>query len=112
MGSLAGASDPSSRYYRTVKGDQVSEYRASKAALNMLMIQYGKAPHGFKTWGADPGPNTTGSTGLTDEQRQKAHDMGVPTPDVGGAIIAGVVKGESNVDVGRVVGKDGEVGQW
>lgn len=35
MGSLAGASDPGSRYYRSVLGTSPLEYRVSKAALNV-----------------------------------------------------------------------------
>ncbi len=42
MGSLAGASDPSSRYYRSVLGPSPLEYRVSKAGLNMLMVEYYK----------------------------------------------------------------------
>lgn len=39
MGSLAGAADPASRYYRSVLGTSPLEYRVSKAALNMLMLE-------------------------------------------------------------------------
>lgn len=35
MGSLTGASDPGSRYYRSVLGTSPLEYRVSKAALNV-----------------------------------------------------------------------------
>lgn len=35
MGSLTGASDPESRYYRSVLGTSPLEYRVSKAALNV-----------------------------------------------------------------------------
>lgn len=35
MGSLAGAADPGSRYYRSVLGTSPLEYRVSKAALNV-----------------------------------------------------------------------------
>ena len=40
MGSLIGAADPESRYYRSVLGTSPLEYRVSKAALNMLMLEY------------------------------------------------------------------------
>lgn len=40
MGSLAGAADPGSRYYRSVLGTSPLEYRVSKAAVNMLMLEY------------------------------------------------------------------------
>ncbi|KAL9089067.1 MAG: hypothetical protein Q9165_005880 [Trypethelium subeluteriae] len=112
LGSLTCASDPESRYYKTVTGSQVTEYRASKAAVNMLMIQYGKE-HGFKTWSADPGPNITGLMGpAAEEQREKARKMGVPTPDVGGAVIARVVRGERDDQVGKIVGRYEGVGLW
>lgn len=35
MGSLTGAADPESRYYRSVLGTSPLEYRVSKAALNV-----------------------------------------------------------------------------
>ncbi|KAF2236676.1 putative short chain dehydrogenase/reductase [Viridothelium virens] len=112
LGSLTCASDPESRYYKTVTGNQVTEYRASKAAMNMLMIQYGKE-RGFKTWSADPGPNITGLMGpAAEDQREKARKMGVPTPDVGGSVIAAVVKGERDDQMGKIVGRYEGVGLW
>ncbi|KAI9688279.1 MAG: hypothetical protein M1820_010307 [Bogoriella megaspora] len=113
MGSISGASDPKSKYYTTVTGEQQTEYRASKAALNMLMVQYGKEPHGFKTWGADPGLNVTGLLGgLKMEGVDEVEGGRISTPDVGGAVIAGCVKGGRDGEVGRVVGRYEGVGLW
>ena len=41
-GSLIHAADPISPYYGSETGMQFSHYRASKAALNMLLIEYHK----------------------------------------------------------------------
>ena len=68
MGSLAGSGDPQSRYYKAVTGASPLEYRVSKAALNMLMLEYWKR-YGVHEGGtlrvftADPGPNATNFIG-------------------------------------------------
>lgn len=53
MGSIAHAADPDSPYY----GPRATEYRVSKAALNMLMTMYGARlkPGGVLVFGAYPG---------------------------------------------------------
>jgi NAD(P)-dependent dehydrogenase (short-subunit alcohol dehydrogenase family) len=110
MGSLAGASDRESPLYRPV----ATEYRVSKAGLNMLMVQYahilsleeGPGP-GFKVFAADPGLNATNLTGDADSLRAR----GAVEPHVGGGIIAATVKGERDADAGRMVGIYG-VSPW
>ncbi|EED20052.1 short chain dehydrogenase/reductase, putative [Talaromyces stipitatus ATCC 10500] len=107
IGSITGASDPSSPYYRP----QGTDYRVSKAALNMLMVQYhhilGLEKKNFKVFTADPGLNATNFTGDADSLRAR----GAAEPHVGGAVIADVVKGVRDADVGKMVGKYG-VSPW
>lgn len=107
MGSITGASDPNSPYYRPA----ATEYRASKAALNMLMVQYhhilGLEDKKWKVLTADPGINATNFVGDAEALRAR----GASEPHVGGAVIAAAVKGERDADVGKMVGKYG-VSPW
>lgn len=133
MGSFAGAADPESRYYRSVAGHSPLEYRASKAALNMLMLEYWKRygaekrcavegqaglPVGSKTtsttsrirvWIADPGPNATNFMGPGREELLRR--QGIQGPEVGAKVIVGCVTGERDGEEGQVVGAYG-VGPW
>lgn len=97
IGSLSKASDPESRYY----GKATTEYRMSKAALNMLMNQYHVAlkDEGFKVLGADPGLVITG---FMDRQNQRA--WGGVEGSAGGEKIASVIRGERYEDLERVCG--------
>ena len=54
----------------------VKAYRASKAALNMLMIEKNKelAQHGIRAWAVDPGLRATNLAGSVD----RAIVMGAP----------------------------------
>ena len=107
-GSLTHAADPKSPYYGSKTGMQWSHYRASKAALNMLLIEYHKTlePEGFQVLGADPGLVATNFLNA-----EKVRALGAPEADVGGATVAEVVKGERDADIGRVVGRYG-VSPW
>jgi NAD(P)-dependent dehydrogenase (short-subunit alcohol dehydrogenase family) len=104
LGSISQAADPNSKYYNPM----ANEYRASKAALNMLMVQYwaklGK--DGFKVFGADPGLVATNFVN-PDQMRKR----GAAEPHVGGERIAAVITGERDKDVGRVCGEYG-VSPW
>jgi len=88
---------------------QFSHYRASKAALNMLLIEYHKTlgEEGFKIMGADPGLVVTN---FLNAERVRA--LGAPEADVGGGTVAEVVKGERDADMGRVVGRYGVSPWW
>ncbi|KAG7006199.1 short-chain dehydrogenase/reductase [Physcia stellaris] len=101
-GSLTHAADPNSPHYGSKTGMQFSHYRASKTALNMLLIEYHKAlsEEGFKVMGADPGLVVTN---FLDAESVRA--LGAPGADVGGRTVAEIVKGERDVDTGRVVGR-------
>lgn len=105
MGSLTYPSDEKSRHY----GPYADAYRASKAALNMLMVQYtGRlGREGIRVIGGDPGFCATGFRGDPESLRK----MGVTEPEVGGDMIASVIKGARDPDVGRVCGAD-SVAAW
>lgn len=123
MGSLTGASDPSSRYYRSVLGTSPLEYRVSKAALNMLMLEYwkryGAEPRvdvdgvglgtRVRVWSADPGANATDFMG--EGKGQLARQRGIQGPEEGAKVIVGCVVGERDGEEGKVVGAYG-VGPW
>ncbi|MBE7181054.1 MAG: SDR family NAD(P)-dependent oxidoreductase, partial [Terriglobus roseus] len=116
MGSITHAADPHSGHYKAAGGAHVNEYRISKAALNMAMVQiaktYAEGGDGLedvKVFGADPGPNATNLHGP--QRQQRARDMGLPMPDVGASVVADVVKGRHDDKVGRVVGAYG-VSEW
>jgi NAD(P)-dependent dehydrogenase (short-subunit alcohol dehydrogenase family) len=102
MGSITHASNPESPYYK----GKASEYRSSKAALNMLMVQYSKNLPGFKVFGADPG---LVATNFMDADAVRAR--GAVEPDIGGKTIAEVVLGKRDKDVGKVCGRYG-VSEW
>jgi NAD(P)-dependent dehydrogenase (short-subunit alcohol dehydrogenase family) len=104
--SITHAADPSSRYY---KPSAASSYRASKAALSMVLVQYHGLlkEEGFKVHGADPGLNATDLTG----DRQALIERGARDPSFGGETIASVVRGDRDADVGRLCGEYG-VSPW
>ncbi|KZV99378.1 putative carbonyl reductase [Exidia glandulosa HHB12029] len=110
LGSIAHAADPESKYYRP----QFTQYRASKAALNMIMVQYWvqlqlERADGLR-WivhGADPGLTATNLTGNAASLAAR----GAVAPEVGGERIAAVVRGDRDADVGRVCGEYG-VSPW
>jgi hypothetical protein len=66
----------------------------------MLMVQYAGrlGREGFKVLGADPGFCATGMTG----DPESLEKMGAMGPEAGGRVIAAVVKGERDADVGKV----------
>ncbi|KAI0890584.1 NAD(P)-binding protein [Annulohypoxylon maeteangense] len=105
-GSITHASDPKSPYYGP---GGATEYRASKAAVNMLMAQYCARlrPEGILVFGADPGLCATNLTG--DAQALRAR--GAVEAERGGERVAVVVRGERDEGVGRVLGEYG-VSPW
>ena len=119
-GSLTHASNPASQYYGppskatptqpedTSVVRRFSSYRATKAAVNMLMVEYHKklAGEGFKVCVADPGLVVTD---LVDAEM--ARKRGAPEASVAGEFFASVVKGERDADVGKVCGRYG-VQDW
>lgn len=97
-GSITHAANPDSPYYNP----GATEYRTSKAALNMLMVMYYARlkPEGFYVFGADPGLVATNFTGNPESLRKR----NAVEPWEGGERIATVVKGEKDADVGKVLG--------
>ena len=99
-GSKTWATDPTNPLHRPA----AKEYRASKAALNMLMVLYSlQLGEKFKVFGADPGVNATNFTGDPDSLRAR----GAAEPHVGGERVATIVKGNRDSDVGKVCGEYG-----
>ncbi|KAH8777009.1 hypothetical protein BGZ57DRAFT_1004602 [Hyaloscypha finlandica] len=95
VGSLSQAADPNSKYYHP----GANEYRASKAALNMLMVQYWVRlkGEGFLVHGSDPGLVATDFL-----DREQVKKRGAVEEWVGGERVASVVRGDRDADVGRV----------
>lgn len=83
-------------------------YRASKTALNMVMLEWHwqLREDGVKTWGVSPGFLAT-NLGTIFAGMNGAPPM-LP-PSVGGRLVASVVEGNRDTDVGKIVLKDGDV---
>ncbi|KAF4462089.1 short-chain alcohol dehydrogenase [Fusarium albosuccineum] len=105
MGSIKHAADPASPYYNP----RGTEYRVSKAGLNMLMAMYNARlkPEGILVFGADPGLCATNFT----KDPEALRSRGVAEPADGGERVATVVKGEKDEHVGRLLGVNG-VSPW
>ncbi|UZP39203.1 hypothetical protein NXS19_007019 [Fusarium pseudograminearum] len=102
-GSITHAANPDSPYYNPY----ATEYRASKAGLNMLMAMYYARlrPDGFLVFSVDPGLCATNFTHDAESLRQR----GAAEPSDGGERVACVVRGEKDKDVGNVIGIQGVV---
>ncbi|KAI1409803.1 NAD(P)-binding protein [Hypoxylon sp. FL1857] len=105
-GSITHAANPDSPYYNA---GGAMEYRISKAAVNMMMVQYYARlkPEGFLVFGADPGLCATNFTGNAAALRSR----GAAEAWQGGERVASVIKGEKDNDVGKVLGVYG-VSPW
>lgn len=92
-------------------GFEVISYRASKCALNMLMLDwnYKLQADGVKVWCVGPGMLATNLGGFG---KEKAAAMGAGHPSAGGDIIRRVVEGERDADTGKIVIKDGGISPW
>lgn len=104
VGSISQAADPNSKYYAPL----ANEYRCSKAAVNMLMVQYWVklGNDGFKVFGADPGLIATNFV-----DPKVTITRGAAEPKVGGERVATVVRGDRDADVGKVCGEYG-ISPW
>ncbi|KAJ7605859.1 hypothetical protein DFH06DRAFT_1384764 [Mycena polygramma] len=80
-------------------------YRCSKAALNMLMLDWNHKlkADGVKVWAVGPGFLVTDLGGA----RDKVVAMGGGHASIGGRLLRTVVDGERDADVGKIIGKDG-----
>lgn len=81
-------------------------YRSSKAALNMMMLEWDRLLRvdGVKVFCISPGFLATGLGGVGQEVLKKA---GAGDPSVGGTFIKDVVEGKRDNDTGKVINKDG-----
>lgn len=106
LGSMGMNADPSSSF--AVVKDYM--YRASKAALNMLMQNWHRElrDKGFKVYGICPGFNAT----LLGGDAEAAAKLGATDPSVGGSIIADVILDKRAGEEGLVVGGGGKVRPW
>lgn len=82
-------------------------YRCSKTALNMMMLDWNHKlkEDGVKVWGVGPGILATDLGNI----REKIKEMGGEHPSTGGKLLKSVVEGERDLDVGKIVGKNGLV---
>ena len=85
-------------------------YRCSKLALNMAMLDWNHKlkEDGVKVWAVGPGVLATDLGDL--QEMMKA--LGAEHPSIGGNIIKGVVEGERDADVGKLVSRDGGIIDW
>ena len=106
LGSLKDSSDPSSIH--EVKADyHDNSCRASKDALNMILIEFHKREGGkMEVWGGDADWLVTNLTNA--EMMRK---LGAPHPSVGAEQISRCIKGEHDTNSGIVVGIYG-IGKW
>jgi NAD(P)-dependent dehydrogenase (short-subunit alcohol dehydrogenase family) len=81
-------------------------YRSSKAALNMMMLDWERVlePDGVKVFAISPGFLATGLGGMGKEFLKK---VGAGEASVGGSFIRDVVQGKRDEDAGKVINKDG-----
>jgi len=101
LGSITDRSDKTSPF----SGTRDFGYRASKAALNMLMASYWHELEGdgFKVFSVCPGFLVTDISGNKEWSRR----MGAEEPELGGKFILSVMNGERDADAGKVVKHDG-----
>lgn len=86
-------------------GLDISAYRASKAALNMYMVQKSKelGKHGIRVWAVDPGVNATNLAG----NAEQATAFGAKHPSKGAQDVVDVVEGKRDDCVGKSVWAEG-----
>ncbi|KJR87492.1 short chain dehydrogenase [Sporothrix schenckii 1099-18] len=80
-------------------------YRATKCALNMLMLNWHHVllPDGVKTFSISPGMLVTNLGNI----KERLIEMGAGHPSVGGQLIQQVVAGERDTDAGKIVNSTG-----
>lgn len=105
VGSLGLAVDPSSPYYNPIPGGD--SYRASKAALNMVILQeyLSSQDTPLKIFAMCPGYVVSNLRGSSEQARSGYGKAG--SPDESGRTILSMIRGERDSDVGKFVHKDG-----
>lgn len=83
----------------------VPAYRSSKTGMNMMMREWHRVLHedGVKVWCVSPGFLATG-LGAGQELNK---GMGAGDPAAGAGLVRSVLEGERDVDVGKVVMREG-----
>ncbi|KAJ5193430.1 hypothetical protein N7449_009572 [Penicillium cf. viridicatum] len=104
VGSLALASDPTSKVFRGPSNGEA--YRASKSALNMIMLQDWAESRDtpLKVFAVCPGFVRSNLRGTSEEERSgwgHASD-----PSISGNTILSILEGRRDADVGRLIHKD------
>ncbi|KAL5872570.1 hypothetical protein ACKVWC_008193 [Pyricularia oryzae] len=106
VSSLAHAADPCHFSYRAPpagvpKPAGTVSYRASKAGLNMVMLEWARMlrDDGVKVWAVAPG---FFATDIGEGDPGAMRKMGAGDPAVGGEALVDVVEGRRDGDVGRV----------
>lgn len=106
VSSLAHAADPCHFTYRAPpagvpKPAGTVSYRASKAGLNMVMLEWARMlrDDGVKVWAVAPG---FFATDIGEGDPGAMRKMGAGDPAVGGEALVDVVEGRRDGDVGRV----------
>ncbi|KAI0125059.1 hypothetical protein BJ170DRAFT_486531 [Xylariales sp. AK1849] len=106
LGSIAWRGDPTNDYYSLL----ASEYRVSKAALNMMsvcqLVELKESD--VKVFAFDPGYTVTELSGPVELRRQQ----GAWEAEVPGAYCVKIVAGERDDDSGKMIGLDGDVIPW
>lgn len=104
QGSLSIASSVPKHPFEPPKAEP---YRASKAALNMVMVLDSRdnRDKGIKVFGMCPGFVVSNLRGTTDEARTGRGMAG--DPEVSANVLLRIIEGERDADEGRVVHKDG-----
>lgn len=86
-------------------GFSVPAYRSAKTGLNMLMREWYRwlKGDGVKVFAISPGFLATGLGGNPEASK----NMGAQDPSIAGPFIHGVIEGQRDADVGKVINKDG-----
>lgn len=112
LSTLQGAGDPNRPRYVNPpagwpkpQGLSFLSYRSSKAALNMLMIDWDRVLRndGVKVWCISPGLLATGLGG----EAELLKKIGAEDPVVGGSFVRDVLEGARDADVGKVINRAG-----
>jgi NAD(P)-dependent dehydrogenase (short-subunit alcohol dehydrogenase family) len=102
-GSVTLISDPLSSIYNS----PLLSYSASKAALNVMMVEHSKklGPKGVKVFAVCPGFVCSNIRGKKQEQINGHGRAGDPL--VSGQLVLDIIQGKRDHDVGRCIHKDG-----
>ncbi len=106
LGSITERSDPNNEAYQA----EYSEYRMSKAALNMLAAcKYKEFEGKVKVWAFNPGYVVTNLSGTGEKGIEERKKNGAGDPRQSAEAIVGIVGGKRDADVGGFIGVEGGV---